>query len=113
MKEDGWVVVEGWIGTAKSAPNATRPWAYDSRTMSFFFSRYLRAFYDAATDQMAANANTDPELIVGIVGHFFYEILYGFVLGTLTSMVMEARKSRQEYEEVSTPYAVERLTHQA
>ena len=37
--------------------------------------------------------------VLAILIHFSYEIIYGFVLGTLTSMVMESRKSTQEFEE--------------
>ena len=102
MAEDGWAVAMGWTTLAMSEGNVTSEWTYDPGTMDYFFTRYLQAFFDAVTDQLVEKANNDSELVVGILAHFFYECLYGFVLGTLTSMVMESRKSRQEYDEKIT-----------
>ena len=114
MAQQGWVINRGWTESSSGVNNMTgEAWSFTPKSSDYLGSRYLAAFYDACTDMIIEKANNDPELVVGILAHFLYECLYGFILGTLTSIVMESRKSRQEYEEKITtvlglPRAVKR-----
>ena len=103
MHQHGWVVSRGWVGLSASTANATGTstplWTYDGPEGDFLMSRYFAAFFAAMTDMAIENASTEIEMLVACMNHLFYECLYGFVLGTLTSIVLESRKSAREYEE--------------
>ena len=46
-----------------------------------------------------STAAADTELVVGLILHIMYEVIYGFMLGTLTTIVMESRQSKKEFED--------------
>jgi CRP-like cAMP-binding protein len=95
----GWVAARGWLDDQEGGTNATGGWSYDPSSSDLLFSRYVQSFFDAFTGMVIEKATTDAELLIAIVIHIAYECLYGFILGTLTSIVLESRKSTQEFEE--------------
>eukprot|EP01052_Picozoa_sp_SAG31_P013036 SAG31_NODE_774_length_12192_cov_26.736128_13_plen_428_part_00 len=98
----GWVVDRNWVGTSKGPvpPNGTAPaWTYNAAAADYIWTRYFTGFFFAFTDMTIENANTSLEQVVACLNHLIYECLYGFILGTLTSIVLEGRKSAREYEE--------------
>ena len=101
MRVEGWVHDMNWADWAESnlPRNDSEYWSYDPKHDAVL-QRYLYAMFIAMTDETANTAKgTTRELIVAMVLHLIYECIYGFVLGVLMSLVLEARKSTVEFEE--------------
>lgn len=89
---------DGWV-----EPMANRSgfyaYAYDPRSSDYLFTRYFTAVFDVLVDAEQDKASTDAELVTGLLLHLIYEAINGFVIGTLTTMVMESRRSKKDYED--------------
>lgn len=119
----GWVWKSGWMdGHPYAVPNGTEEpsllsigedgWVeptddhdgfyyydYEPRSSDFLFTRYFTAVFDVLVDAEQDKASTDEELVVGLILHLLYEAINGFVIGTLTTLVMESRRSKQDFED--------------
>eukprot|EP01052_Picozoa_sp_SAG31_P000881 SAG31_NODE_27_length_32731_cov_1443.130393_24_plen_902_part_00 len=98
MHAEGWVALRGWMISRVS--NGTEvPWTFDHESSDYLFTRYMSAVFDALSDMVIEKAQTDSELVVGLILHIMYEVIYGFMLGTLTTIVMESRASKKDFED--------------
>eukprot|EP01051_Picozoa_sp_SAG22_P025121 SAG22_NODE_7291_length_754_cov_1.876336_1_plen_117_part_00 len=45
------------------------PWEYDALASDFLFTRYMQAVFDVLTDMVIERAQTDMELVTGLLLH--------------------------------------------
>ena len=85
LTADG-AVIPGWVARQGWSTNETYVWCG---------TRYTASLFIALTDTVGDYANTDAEKIYGLFMHFGYECFFGFLIGTVTSMIMAGRISEQ------------------
>ena len=74
----------------------------ETDSVAWFGTRYTAALFTALTDTVGDWALTDTEKLYGLVQHFIYEGFFGFLIGTMTSMIMASRVSEQLKSEKRT-----------